>query len=245
MDGAPEAPSPSGVVATVGGEAITVDRLDRRLAEMRRGPRARHMPPDAALQGSMGLRRWVVQELVTEAVLAHEARAAGIADVTGHTRLATLQIASLVARVTDAVTVDDSEVRSYYERNQDLYQRPERRRVRHFLVADEDAARALVGHVAAGDDDQVVPETRDVRRGELAGPLEEAIFGAVVGAVVGPIQTEQGWHVARVEAVTAAFVVPFAVARRSIEGELLVAARARAFDEWLDRRRAALVVIEP
>jgi [acyl-carrier-protein] S-malonyltransferase len=42
-----------------------------------------------------------------------------------------------------------------------------------------------------------------------------------------------------------AFVVPFDEVRGAIEDDLLVAARARAFDEWLDRRRAALAVIKP
>jgi [acyl-carrier-protein] S-malonyltransferase len=42
-----------------------------------------------------------------------------------------------------------------------------------------------------------------------------------------------------------ASVVPFGDVRAAIEADLLVAARARVFDEWLERRRRALVVIEP
>ena len=37
----------------------------------------RHLPPDGG-QVSIGIRRWVVQELVTEAIIVHEAEAAGI-----------------------------------------------------------------------------------------------------------------------------------------------------------------------
>jgi [acyl-carrier-protein] S-malonyltransferase len=158
------------VVATVADLEISTEHVDRRLAEMRRGPRARHIPPDG-VGGSETVRRWVVQELVTEALVAHEARAAGIADVADSRDLSPRDIGSLVSRVTADVTVPDDEVRVYYERNQDLYERP------------------------------------------VAG---------------GPAR-----------------VVPFEEARRTIEEDLLVAARARAFDEWLERRRGALVVIEP
>jgi [acyl-carrier-protein] S-malonyltransferase len=156
-------------VATVDGRPITAADVDLRLAQLRAGPRARHIPPDGA-GGSGTVRRWIVQELVTEAVLAHEARAAGIADIAEPGRLSPTDVARLVARVTPEVTVPEADARAYYDRNQDLYQRPE------------------------------------------AGP---------------------------------AFVVPFADVRAAIEEDLLVAARARVFDEWLERRRQALVVIEP
>ena len=85
----------------------------------------------------------------------------------------------------------------------------------------------------------------DVRRGELAGPLEDALFAAECGAVVGPCETEHGWHVARVEEIIPEGSVPFAEVRGAIEAELLAAARSRRFDEWLAARRAALASIEP
>jgi parvulin-like peptidyl-prolyl isomerase len=85
----------------------------------------------------------------------------------------------------------------------------------------------------------------EVHRGEFSGPLEDAIFAAQVGPLVGPIRTEHGWHVARIEAVTPAWVVPYAEARPAIEAELRRAARTEAFAAWLERRRASLAVIEP
>lgn len=225
------------LVATVAGVAILVEGVDRRLADLRRGPRARHIPPDGA-GGSGDLRRWVAQELVMEAVLVHEARAAGITDIVEPARLSSRDVARLVAHVTGEVTVPESHVRAYHERNADLYERRETRTVRHVIASDK---RAPQGHAAL----LAAVEPIEVRRGELAGPLEDAIFGAELGAVVGPIRTELGWHVARVEAIAPASRTSFAEARAAIEDELLVAARARAFDEWLERRRAALVVVEP
>ena len=88
-------------------------------------------------------------------------------------------------------------------------------------------------------------ELGDVHRGELSGPLEDAIFSAAVGTVFGPIRTEHGWHVARVDAVSAASCIPYAEARPAIEADLLAAERSRVFGAWLEARRSALAVIEP
>ena len=111
----------------------------------------------------------------------------------------------------------DADVRAYYVRNRDRFRRLRRDAVRHILrrrrgvgadgsstdADGEDMARAWppsdvdrrAAAAARGG------ELGDVHRGELSGPLEDAIFAASrCGRSVGPIQTEHGWHVARVEA---------------------------------------------
>jgi [acyl-carrier-protein] S-malonyltransferase len=244
-------------VATVGGRPISIERLEQRVAEVRRGPRGRHLPPGGEAE-STRLRRWVVQELVTEDVLVHEARAAGIISTDAVT-LPTSARAALIERVTESVTVPEHEVCAYYERNRDRYRRRAARRVRHILVSDEASAAAVIRQLAAGEEMASLAATRsadagsrtqggllgDVHRGEFAGPLEDALFGAEIGAIVGPIQTEHGWHVARVEATFGESYVPYAEARPVIEAELLMAARAIAYAAWLELRRAELVTIEP
>jgi parvulin-like peptidyl-prolyl isomerase len=161
--------------------------------------------------------------------------------------------------VTADVTVADSDVRAYYERNLDRYRIREARRVRHVLLADEATARGVVRELRSGASlaelaaqHSIDAGTRtlggdlgEVHRGELAGPLELALFEAEVGAIIGPIQTEHGWHVAAVESWQPAAHVPYDDVRASIEAELLEAARASAFGAWLEERRAALAVMDP
>jgi hypothetical protein len=255
-------------VASVAGHPIDVASLEARVAELRHGPRGRHLPPEGAFETTR-VHRWVVQELVTEAVLAHEARAAGmIASETGSgnrrrsapgTGLSPSVLASLVERVTATVVVSPREVRAYYERNRDLYHRRESRRVRHILLASEASARRVARRLVAGDDMGTLAEalstdagTRarggdlgDVHRGELTGRFEDALFGAEIGAIIGPIRTEHGWHVARVEAAASDVYRPFAEVRPAIRAELLAAARTQVFAAWLERRVSALAVIEP
>ncbi len=142
------------LVATVAGQPIPLGVLEERLVLLRRGPRGRHIPSPGS-PGYGDACRWVVRELVTEAVLEHEARARGLAE-----------LSQLVLAVTEGVVVSDEEIRSYYDRNPDLY-----------------------------------------RRG--------------------------------------ATIIPFEQAAASIRPELLLAARVRAFDQWLEGRRADLAVVEP
>jgi hypothetical protein len=249
-------------VASVAGRPIPLSRLEERVVQLRRGPRGRHVPPDGGAE-SLTFRRWIVQELVSDEVLAHEARAAGIThDTEGSSRVRGITPAALdelFALVTADVSVDEDDAHAYYERNRDLYRRPERRRVRHVLVADERPAIDVRARLDAGDDIADLARrlstdrgTRGaggdlgfVRRGELCGELEEAIFAASDGDAVGPVHTEHGWHVARVVAVAGETVAPFADVRDGIEAELLLDARSRAFGEWLAQRRSELAVVEP
>jgi [acyl-carrier-protein] S-malonyltransferase len=218
------------IVAHVAGRPITLAEVEDREAELARGPRRRHLPPGNGPARAYA-RRWLVRELVAEAVIRHDA-----AGIDGH------DVGALVERVTGAAAVSEDEARGYYVRNLDLFRRPERRHIRHVVVADEATARALAEAGPAGleraDDLTIV-------RGELAGALEEALFGASVGAVVGPIRTEHGWHVARVDGAQLATVAAFEDVRADIEAELLAAARRRAFEDWLEHRRSELAVIEP
>jgi hypothetical protein len=241
-------------VATVAGRPISMSRLEQRVGEVRRGPRGRHLPPGGGSE-SIRLSRWIVQELVTEEVLAHEAQAAGITEATPAAdgtpgappspALSPAALARLIERVTASVTVGTRDVRSYYVRNRDLFQRREVRRVRHILRSDEASATVEADRLAAPDQRDVQADVQDLHRGELAGPLEDAIFDAEVGAVVGPTRTEHGWHVARIEGITRPSCVPYTEARPAIEADLLAAARTREFAAWLERRRAALTVIAP
>jgi hypothetical protein len=239
-------------IATVAGRPILEAQLDERIAQMRRGPTHRHLPPDASQRPD--LRRWVAHELVTEAILAHEAKAdPGIAAAHGS------MAAALFERVTADVAVPEAAIRAYYERNADLFAMDEVRIIRHLVLPSQELglrAAANLRHrtdgTAAARDGSPQRETRageaellEVRRGELTGRLEDAIFAAAIGEVVGPLETEHGWHVARVAQILAPRTVPYREARRRIEAELLDAERLRVFDNWLQHRRHSLAVMEP
>jgi hypothetical protein len=250
-------------IAVVGGTPVPIAWLERRLEELRRGPLGRHLPPDRG-GDTEPLRRWIAQELVTHAVLVHEARRAGLlGDGSGNSRVAaaapsdpapqvlpTDVVQRLFDLATSHVTVPESDLRSYYHRNADLYRRSEARTVRYAIAESEEMARGLASALAAGAELDRRPGVRAgqlsrLHRGQLVGALEQAIFSATIGDVVGPTLIEDGWVVARVEQIALRSTTPYEEVRAGIESELLRAARDRAFTDWIASRRADLAVIEP
>ncbi|MGI5238025.1 DUF7158 domain-containing protein [Dactylosporangium sp. CA-139066] len=129
------------VAAHVGERAVLVADVEARLAALRAGPYAARLPHPATAEGR-NLRRWLVQVLVTEAVLEDEARRRGLSAAAadpppaslgaalrmGGVTAAVLAVHPLAAAVRSAVTADvavpQDELRSYYERNRDRYPGP-------------------------------------------------------------------------------------------------------------------------
>ena len=82
-----------------------------------------------------------------------------------------------------------------------------------------------------------------VERGQLAGPVEDAIFSSSPGDIHGPVESSFGWHVVVVEAVRPASARPFPECRQEILEELAADRRRAALREWWARRLAEAVVV--
>lgn len=241
-----------GVVAQVAGEPITVHQVADRLAAIRHGPLAPLLPHSGPEERRS--RRWVLRLLVTEAIVTHHAgfivgpslisEAGDSVNGVDGVRAAALADAAqrLFDQVTSGICVTEEEVHGYYARNLDRYHSPERRLLRHRSEKNLQSARLVAASLANGD---AASSRFEIRRGEFAGPFEEAVFAAQVGEMIGPIESELGWHVAIIEAVLESSDLPFAQVRSDIESDLLSVARGRAFDQWLEQQRQALAMVIP
>lgn len=242
-DGRPH-PDPK-AAATVGDRVITVDEVDRRLRLMRSGPLAARLPRPETAEGR-NLRRWLVQVMVAEALAEQEAARLGLpaghSAPPGHSlspgpqaaltlagALRTGGVAAAVLATTPAARAvclalatgrepSEDEVRDYYRRNLDRFATPETRWVRPF---------------------------GPVRRGQIAGPIEDAVFAAREGETVGPVEGPGGPWTLVVERIEAARREPYAAVRERIRAELAKEGGERAFARWLDARHADAVVLTP
>lgn len=230
-------------VAWVGSSTVDVSDVDSREVALRAGKVAPVLPRERTGEGRQ-LRRWLVQVLVAERLVADEARARGLsadgppvgeiapdrATMLGLGSVAAdLLTRSAVARaVFVAVTAEVAapSVERFYEDNPERFRVPEERIVRH-----------TIGSASA--------QRRVLRRGELTGPVEDAVFAARVGDIVGPVRDPLGVHTLVVESVRPARVRPLDEVRAEVSEWLLAGARRRAFTAWLDREMATRVRLAP
>ncbi len=227
------------VVAEIGPRKITRADLDRiieaRIAEQldRFG---RGLPPEerdrrkADLMKQFSddrLRLQLLGQYLAEEVLSRRAREERLADQPAvRARLLaaerSLLAGELMAReIAAKVAITPGDVRTYYEANKDAFRIPERARVAHIQVADEEKARALLASLGEGQPFEdlartLSQDTRTASRGgaldgfvtpgqdELPGlgrveGLATAVLATEAGRVVPqPLRSARGWHVIRV-----------------------------------------------
>ena len=147
-----------------------------------------------------------------------------------------------LADVERSVEVTDEALRAYYEQAKERFTTEERRHARHVLITenetlDDAAAQKLAEEVLAkaraGEDfgalaTQYSQDTGSAQqggdlgwatRGMFVGPFEEAIFGMAVGELRGPVKTQFGYHVIRLDEVEPGQVRSFEEVRAEIEPE--------------------------
>jgi [acyl-carrier-protein] S-malonyltransferase len=235
--------------AWVNGSGLAVSEVDERERAVRDGRASVALPVRDSSEGRQ-LRRWLVQLMVAERLVdgedagdhppaLKEIAADGAAMLELGSVAAALLSQSPRARavfrkVTAHVMVRPEQVARYYEANPEQFGIAEQRGVRHAILPDPEHDPGLADR-----------PVRTLRRGELTGAVEDAVFAAGQGATVGPVRDPLGWHVLRVESLTHQGVRPLAEVRDEIEARLLGIARRRAFTAWLDGRIAEAVRLEP
>lgn len=157
----------------------------------------------------------------------------------------------------DEIEVPQAELRAEYDKRIDEFNQPARRLVERLVFADEAAADQAAAQLEVdGTTFRALVEERgldladvdlgDVGRMEL-GPAGEQIFAAEVGEVVGPLQSELGPALFRVNGILPAQNVPFEEAAVALQQELAAMRAQRAVEaraEDLDDQLAGGATLE-
>jgi peptidyl-prolyl cis-trans isomerase D len=148
--------------------------------------------------------------------------------------------------VGDQVEVTDAEIEEYYEENAEQFTRPEQRRARHILIkagssaSEQELAEArneaeqLLSQLRAGadfaelarqhsEDEGTISEGGDLGwfpRGRMVPEFDEAVFGMEPGELAGPVRTNYGFHVIRLEEIRQAGTQPLEEVREQIRSQL-------------------------
>lgn len=145
-------------------------------------------------------------------------------------------------RAESAVTVSEDELKDYYEQVKERFEAPERRHARHILITVGDGvddaaalkkAEELTAQAKAGADfaDLATKNSKDpgsaqqggdlgwAQRGMFVGPFEDALFSMSAGEIRGPIKTQFGYHVIKLENVESGNIRSFDEVRAELEAE--------------------------
>ncbi len=146
------------------------------------------------------------------------------------------------AKSEGSVTVTEAELKDYYEQVKEKFESPERRHARHVLITaseglDDAAASKKAGEIAAqaksGADfaELAKQNSKDpgsaqqggdlgwAQRGMFVGPFEDALFSMQPGDITGPVKTQFGYHIIKLEGVEKGQIRPFEDVRPELEAE--------------------------
>jgi peptidyl-prolyl cis-trans isomerase D len=153
------------------------------------------------------------------------------------------------------VEVTEEELATYYEDERYRFQTDEERQARHILLSldtedvEADAA-AIIARLDAGEDfEALAAELSEdagtsgqggdlgwVGKGLLIGPFEDTLFAMEVGDVQGPVETDFGYHIIRLEEIRAGEVRTF----ESVRDELARDFQVRRSEELFYDRASEL-----
>jgi peptidyl-prolyl cis-trans isomerase C len=237
------------VLATVNGTEITLghvialrDRLPQQYQEL---------PDDVLFKG-------LIDQLVDQEVLAASASESPDTDpmqvrlqLENERRGALAGIAAEAA-VVDAV--DDAKVQAAYDQQIQGFQPQPEFNASHILVDSEEKAKALKGEIDGGADFAEVAKANSSDGsaasggelgwfgiGQMVPEFEAAVREAEPGSVIGPIQTQFGWHVIKLNETRESSPPPLDEVRPQIEDQL----RQQALQARLESLKAEAEIERP
>lgn len=232
-DATPPAAAPANydaatVLATVNGTEITLGNVIMMRANLPQ--QYQNLPDDTLLKG-------IVQQLVDQTLLADQVSKSAETDplsvklqLQNDRRSA---LAGQIAQATMAAPVDEAAVKTAYDKQvADFKPQPEFD-ASHILVKTEDEAKKLLDEIKGGKDFAEVAKTNSTdgsapqggelgwfSQGQMVPEFETAVAKMKVGEVAGPIQTQFGWHLIKLNAERDSTPPPLDQVRPDIENEL-------------------------
>ena len=155
-------------------------------------------------------------------------------------------------KVFASVVVSDEECKAFYEENPQFFQQGESVSAKHILVKEEEECLKVMASINAGE--QTFEEAAQscstcpssakggdlgaFGRGQMVPEFEEAAFAAEIGAVVGPVKTQFGFHLIKVENKIEASVVPFEQVEEQIRASLQQQKQGEAYGAKVEELKA-------
>jgi foldase protein PrsA len=158
----------------------------------------------------------------------------------------------LTQKVTqDAQKVSDEDIASYYDKNKKRFAQPERRDLRVVLTKTEAKANEAKKALSSGDSFKQVVKKYSideasksqggllpaVSKGQQEQAFDTAIFSAPKEKIRGPVKTQFGWYVFKVEKITKASQQTLDESKDTIKNLLRSKRQQKALDDFVKQFR--------
>jgi peptidyl-prolyl cis-trans isomerase D len=165
-----------------------------------------------------------------------------------------LRIARIGPEQVSSIAASDQEITAYYNQNKAAYAPSDTRSLSQVVVPDQKTAAAIALRARSGTTlaaaaapagaNAAVTTLKDQSRQTYAGVAGDkaatAVFGASAGAIVGPVQSDFGWIVVKVESVKAGGGKTLEQARAEIATKITADKRKGAIEDMVDKVQTAL-----
>lgn len=140
-----------------------------------------------------------------------------------------------IAGILKGIHVTDEEAEDYYKANKRQFSKGETVRAKHILVAEEEKCSEVLAWIESGAKtfEEAAKEVSTCPSGQSGGDLgefgkgqmvpefEKAAFDAEIGKIVGPVKTNFGYHLIKVEEKNDASETPYEEVKDSIKARML------------------------
>ncbi|HTY23233.1 MAG TPA: peptidyl-prolyl cis-trans isomerase [Desulfomonilaceae bacterium] len=225
------------VLAKVGNYEITRQMLDHIIATINEENRVPFLTPDG--------RKKILDEVISFTLFAEAAKAQGIdKEPAIKTRLDYLQTEYLAREyfrryLAKMPQISEETLMAYYKDHASEFKPPEEIKARHILVKTEAQANKILDELKAGKDfaelakknsidpaaaaggKLEMPDGRDwLPRGVFEKSFEHVLFKIPKGQFGGPVKTQFGWHILKVDDLRQPETPPFVQVRSQIRNRL-------------------------
>ena len=237
------------VLAVIAGEKITQADLERYLQGVPREQQAYASNP--------AFRDQFLEQLVSLYLFAQKGEEDKLAETEEFQKVMANARREILAQfamreVLKAVEVTEEEIKAFYDENQAQFKKGETVSAKHILVETEEKCNEILATITSGEKtfEDAAKEFSTCPSGQRGGDLgafgkgqmvpefEQAAFDAEIGQVVGPVKTQFGCHLIKVEAKNEAEVAAFDEVKGAIKQNLMQQKQNKVYTEAIDDLKA-------
>lgn len=197
------------VLAVVNGQEITSTELESALSRI---PQDRK----AYFSNEQG-RAQLLEQLIAFELFYNDAKDSGLEENESYKERLELFKKELLAQVAmenamKSVAVEEDEIKKFFDENTENFVVPENISAKHILVDNEEKANEILAEINDGLAFEEAAEKYSscpskaqggslgsFGQGQMVKEFEDAAFASEIGAITGPVQTQFGYHLIKVE----------------------------------------------